>query len=179
MWTDVFASPGWRTTGTQAQTLLIAPLGWRPDLREKLIDEFNLPKGTQRIDAPTPYVWIIGRIKTDGPSDYDAVHKLQAALKITPLSRWGKTLQPVTFKPDPTVDMETRRSCKWIACQRATSLPRTGRHQQNILTRFLMLRRCNYRNCPRPWPKRIWTSSPLYLPMSEASLESWRCPLLR
>jgi hypothetical protein len=106
MWTDVFASPGWRTTGTQAQTVVIAPLGWRPNLRDKLIDEFKLPKDTQLIDAPTPYVWIIGRIKTDGPSEYDAVHKLQAALKITPLSRWGKTPEPITFKPDPTVDME-------------------------------------------------------------------------
>jgi hypothetical protein len=77
MWTDVFASPGWRTTGTQAQTFVIAPLGWRPDLRDRLIDEFRLPKDTQRIDALTPYVWIIGRIKTDGPADYDAVHKIQ------------------------------------------------------------------------------------------------------
>ena len=107
MWTDVFASPGWRTTGTQAQTFIIAPLGWRPDLRDKPIDEFRLPKDTQRIDAPTPYVWIIGRIKTDGPPDYDAVHKIQAALKITPLSAWGKTIEPVAFKPDPAVDMRT------------------------------------------------------------------------
>jgi hypothetical protein len=38
MWTDVFASPGWRTTGTQAQTLVIVPLGWRPDLQDRLID---------------------------------------------------------------------------------------------------------------------------------------------
>ena len=30
MWTDVFASPGWRTTGTQAQNFLIVPPGWRP-----------------------------------------------------------------------------------------------------------------------------------------------------
>jgi len=107
MWTDVFASPGWRTTGTQAQTFLIVPPGWRPDLRDKVIEQFNLPKDTQRIDAPTPYVVIIGRTKTDGPPDYDAVHKIQAGYKITPLSQWGKPPQPVTVKIDPTIDMKT------------------------------------------------------------------------
>src|SRR3954454_22479708 len=65
MWSDVFASPGWRTTGTQAGSFLIAPAGWRPDLRDRF-EEFRLPAGTQRIDAPTPIVWIIGRTKTDG-----------------------------------------------------------------------------------------------------------------
>jgi hypothetical protein len=61
MWTDVFASPGWRTTGTQAGNFLVALPGWRPDLRDRFVDEFKLPKDIQRIDAPTPYVWIIGR----------------------------------------------------------------------------------------------------------------------
>ena len=92
MWADVFASPGWRTTGTQAQTFLIVPPGWRPDLRDKVIDDFKLPKDTQRIDAPTPYVVIIGRTKTDGPPDYDAVHKIQAGYTVTPLSQWGLSL---------------------------------------------------------------------------------------
>jgi hypothetical protein len=107
MWTDVFASPGWRTTGTQAGNFLITPPGWRPDLRERFIDEFKLPAGTQRIDAPTPIVWIIGRTKTDGPADYDAVHKVQAGFKITPLSEWGKPPQPVKVKIDPAIDMKT------------------------------------------------------------------------
>jgi len=107
MWTDVFASPGWRTTGTQADNFIVVPPGWRPDLRDRLFDEFKLPKDTQRIDAPTPYVWIIGRTKTDGPSDYDAVHRIQAGYKITPLSQWGKTPAPVEVKVDPTVDMKT------------------------------------------------------------------------
>src|SRR6185437_2997990 len=60
MWTDVFASPGWRTTGTEAASFLIAPAGWHG----------TVPAGVTRITAPTPHVWIIGRIKTDGPADY-------------------------------------------------------------------------------------------------------------
>jgi hypothetical protein len=106
MWTDVFASPGWRTTGTQAQQFLVAPVGWRPDLRDKFVEEFRLPKDIQRIDAPTPHVWIIGRTKTDGPADYAAVNKIQAGLKVTPLSEWGKSPRPVEVKTDPTIDMK-------------------------------------------------------------------------
>jgi hypothetical protein len=97
MWTDVFASPGWRTTGTQAANFLVTPPGWTG----------SVPDGMQQIKAPTPYVWIIGRTKTDGPPDYDAVHKIQAGYKITPLSRWGKATGPMTGKVDPSVDMKT------------------------------------------------------------------------
>src|SRR4030081_955357 len=46
MWTDVFASPGWRTTGTQAGPFLVTPSGWRPDLRDRFADEFKLPRDT-------------------------------------------------------------------------------------------------------------------------------------
>ena len=98
MWTDVFASPGWRTTGTGAGNFLVAPAAWRPELRDDF-SEFNLPEGTQRIDAPTPFVWIIGRTKTDGPPDYDAVHKIQAGYKITPLSQWGKEPAAISSRP--------------------------------------------------------------------------------
>ena len=97
MWTDVFASPGWRTTGTQAANFLVTPPGWTG----------SVPDGMQQIKAPTPYVWIIGRTKTDGPPDYDTVHKIQAGYKITLLSRWGKTTEAVTAKVDPSVDMKT------------------------------------------------------------------------
>jgi hypothetical protein len=107
MWTDVFASPGWRTTGTEARNFLVTPPGWRPDLRDRFIDEFKLPRETRRIEAPTPFVWIIGRTKTDGPRDYAAVHKIQAGYKVTPLSEWSKTAKPAEAKVDPTVDMKT------------------------------------------------------------------------
>ena len=107
MWSDVFASPGWRMTGTQAGNFLVTPPGWRPDLRERFIDEFKLPRDTQRIDAPTPYVWVIGRTKTDGPADYDAVRKIQAGFKVTLLSEWGKPPKPAEVKIDPSIDMKT------------------------------------------------------------------------
>ncbi len=99
MWTDVFASPGWRTTGTRAGNFIVVPPGWRGDLM--------LPDDAQRIDAPTPYVWIIGRTKVDGPADYDAVHKIQAGFRITAGSRWGKPPEPVKVRIDPSVDMKT------------------------------------------------------------------------
>ena len=107
MWSDVFASPGSRTTGTQAGNFLIVPPNWRPDLRDRLVEEFKLPKETQVIHAPTPHVWVIGRTKTDGPPDYAAVHKIQAGYKITPLSEWGKPAKPVEARIDPSIDMKT------------------------------------------------------------------------
>src|ERR1700759_3134432 len=73
MWTDVFASPGSRTTGTQAGNYLVTPPGWSG----------TVPQGMTRISAPTAYVWIIGRTKTDGPPDYAAVHTIQAGYNVT------------------------------------------------------------------------------------------------
>lgn len=102
MWTDVFASPGWRTTGTGAGNFLIVPPGWTGNASNP-----ELPAGIQIIKAPTLHVWIIGRTKTDGPADYDAVHQVQDGFKITPLSQWGKP--PVTFSmiDDPGADLKT------------------------------------------------------------------------
>ncbi|MCP1937886.1 DUF1254 domain-containing protein [Bradyrhizobium japonicum] len=97
MWTDVFASPGWRTTGTKAANFLVVPPGWTG----------SVPADFARIDAPTPYVWIIGRTKTDGPADYAAVHEVQKGYKITPLSGWGKPPVAVTQTIDPNVDVKT------------------------------------------------------------------------
>jgi hypothetical protein len=97
MWTNVFASPGWRTTGTQAGNFLITAQGWSG----------TVPAGFTQIEAPTPYVWIIGRTKTDGPPDYDAVHKIQAGYKVSPLSEWGQSPKRVEVKIDPNIDMKT------------------------------------------------------------------------
>ena len=97
MWTDVFAAPGKRTTGTEAGNFAFALPCWKG----------TLPEGVARIDSPTPYVWIGGRVQTNGTSDFEAVHKIQDGFKITPLDQWGKEPQPIKGTVDPSVDMVT------------------------------------------------------------------------
>lgn len=99
LWTDVFAVPGTRTTGRNVARdfLLVAP-HWQG----------TAPDGLEIIRSPTRYTDIVGRTKADGPADYDAVHKVQAGYKLTPLSAWGKgEYVPPKGKVDPTIDMKT------------------------------------------------------------------------
>ena len=97
MWTDVFAVPGKRTNGTGAANFALVPPGWNG----------QLPQGVERMDAPTPYVWIIGRTQANGEKDYDAVHKVQDGYKITLLADWGKSPRVVEQKIDVSVDVKT------------------------------------------------------------------------
>jgi hypothetical protein len=97
MWTDVFASPGKRTSGTKAGNFAVVPPGWQG----------QLPAGMQKIQAPTSYVWVCGRTQANGPKDYDAVHKVQDGYAVTPLSQWGKAPQSVKAVVDPSLDMKT------------------------------------------------------------------------
>lgn len=98
MWTDVFAVVGSRTTGTEAGDYAVVAHDW----------DGTLPEGVEKIVAPTPIVWIIGRTKTNGPADYANVHGIQDGYRITPLSQWGSEYTPPTgVATDPQVDNTT------------------------------------------------------------------------
>jgi hypothetical protein len=86
-WTNVFASPGTRTTGNGANNFCIEGPGWSG----------SLPADCKEIKAPTNLVWLIGRIQVNNKSDGErVVVPLQRQMKLTPLSTWmGKASDPV------------------------------------------------------------------------------------
>lgn len=94
-WTNIFASPGKRTTGTRPGHYAITGPGWAG----------SLPAGMKPLRSPTNLVWIIGRTQTNGPKDYAAVHAVQRQYQLTPLSAFGKPYTPPPAAVDPTVDM--------------------------------------------------------------------------
>ena len=75
-WTNVFATLGTRTTGTQGGRYLIAGPQWQGPT----------PTGMTRLQSPTSMVWLIGRTQTQGVSDYPVVHRLQDGLALQPLN---------------------------------------------------------------------------------------------
>jgi hypothetical protein len=93
-WTETFADPGKRTTGTREAWFAIVGPGWQG----------KLPPGVTRIDAPTSQVWLLGRTQTNGASDYDNVHAFQHGMRLVPLSQFpGQELNagPMTGAHQP------------------------------------------------------------------------------
>ena len=82
-WTDVFADPGTRTTGTSAGDFAIVGPGWHGEL----------PPGVEELRSSTNMVWIIGRTYCTGtPEDYAAVHAIQDRVQARPAQRLGQAL---------------------------------------------------------------------------------------
>jgi hypothetical protein len=77
MWSEVFACPGSRTTSGVAASYALCGPRW----------EGTLPDGVERVDAPTPWVWLIGRTKASLET-FDQVHAFQDGMTIAPLSAW-------------------------------------------------------------------------------------------
>jgi hypothetical protein len=97
-WTNVFTSPGKRTTGTGKQNFVITGPQWTG----------TLPAGLKEIKSPTDIVLLAGRTQANGKADFAAVNALQAQYKLTPLSAWSKPYTPPADVPtDANVDMKT------------------------------------------------------------------------
>ncbi|MFD6195794.1 DUF1254 domain-containing protein [Mycobacteriaceae bacterium NPDC060252] len=97
-YTNVFEVPGKRTTGTGPQTYAITGPSWKG----------TLPEGVKEYRSPTSIVWLVGRIYCTGtPEDYAAVHKMQDAISLVPLSSYGKPYTPPVSAVDPSIDMKT------------------------------------------------------------------------
>ena len=97
-WTNVFSSPGTRTTGKDKGDFAIVGPGWKG----------KLPEGVQQIKSPTNMVWLVGRTQTNGEADYPAVHAIQKQYLLTPLSAWGKSYTPPDNVPvESGVDTKT------------------------------------------------------------------------
>jgi hypothetical protein len=96
--TNVFASPGKRTTGTKAGDYVISG----PHSRGAL------PRGVVQFKSLTGMVWILGRTYSSGtPEDFKEVHAIQDQYSLKPLSDYGKRYFPPKGKVDSTTDIKT------------------------------------------------------------------------
>lgn len=92
LWMTDFQAPGARTTGGKAANYLLTGPDWKG----------TVPAGMTQIKADSNKMLILGRTYADGTdADYKAVNALQAQLKITPLSAWGKPYTPKAPAVDP------------------------------------------------------------------------------
>jgi hypothetical protein len=92
LWMIDFETPGTRTAGGAAANYLLTGPGWSG----------TVPAGLKQIKSATRYMVILGRTYADGSeADYKIVNALQAQLKITPLSAWGKPFTPTVPPVDP------------------------------------------------------------------------------
>jgi hypothetical protein len=86
-WTETFADPGKRTTGTADKWFGIVGPDWVG----------QLPQNVVRYEAPTNLIWLLGRTQTNGASDYDNVHAFQHGMRLLPLSEYpGQEVKPST-----------------------------------------------------------------------------------
>jgi hypothetical protein len=72
-WTNVFASLGKRTTGTNAQEFIIVGPQWHGEV----------PPSIKKIQAPTNMVLILARTQIQDKHDYAAGHKVQTGYHLT------------------------------------------------------------------------------------------------
>ena len=83
-WTNVFATPGTRTTGAKAQNFVIAGPDWKG----------QAPNGMKVIRSPTNMAYIIGRTQVNSAEDGEkVVSKIQDGFRLIPMNKWGEDYQ--------------------------------------------------------------------------------------
>ncbi|KLN57454.1 DUF1254 domain-containing protein [Variovorax paradoxus] len=109
--TNPFAHLGQRLTGTAARSFVVTPPGWRGALPAA----FDAP--VARIEAPTRWLWIIGRLLVDGSQDLPAVNALQDGFLVRTLADWqaGRISKPRAF--DPACDPKAPLTAEHFAAQ--------------------------------------------------------------
>lgn len=109
--TNPFAHIGQRLTGTAARSFLVTPPGWQGPLPSPFDDP------GAHIAAPTPWLWVIGRILVDGPGDLPAVHALQDGFSVRPLADWLAGAAPSARSFDPGCDPQAAATAAHYAAQ--------------------------------------------------------------
>ena len=110
-YTNPFAHLGQRLTGTAARSFVVVPPGWQGELPAAF------DASGARIQAPTRWLWIIGRILVDGPHDVAAVNALQDGFKLRPLADWVAGRPPAPRAFDPACDPKAPASATHFAAQ--------------------------------------------------------------
>ena len=88
-WTNNFLNIGPRMTQGRAAQFAITTPGWQG----------VLPEGVQRVNAPTPLVWILGRTLVDDAADLSAARAVQTLFTLTPLSAFAPSNARQPVKP--------------------------------------------------------------------------------
>lgn len=96
-WSNVYSSPGKRTTGTNKSSFVIVGPNWKGDLPPKMA----------AIHSPTDITWILGRTQTNSQKDATTtVAKIQSGYKLYPLSYLGREYVAPVGTVNPSVSMD-------------------------------------------------------------------------
>ncbi|MGJ7570595.1 DUF1254 domain-containing protein [Variovorax sp. RB2P76] len=110
-YTNPFAHIGQRLTGTAARSFVVTPAGWRGELPG------TFREAGAHIEAPTRWLWVIGRILVDGPQDVPAVNALQEGFLVRTLGDWQAGRPSVPKRFDPACDPRAPLTADHFAAQ--------------------------------------------------------------
>jgi hypothetical protein len=96
-WSNVFAAPGVRTTGTGEGIFLISGPDWSG----------QVPGGMTHYSSPTNMVWLLGRTMVKDSVDKQTVVAFQNAMALMPLSAWPGPYNPPQGEVNENIDMVT------------------------------------------------------------------------